>query len=268
MIDTHVHLWDTARMRYAWLADDARPIVEADLRRWSDDGRRVVLVEAGVDTPDVAAETRWFSDLAATHPAVHGFVAAIDLLGPALGSRLDDLQRLPGFVGVRHLLQDTDLPATRPAELSGALGELARRGIVFDACVRAPQLGQLRRVAERAPGTVIVLDHMGKPPVGDPEALDRWRRDLARLADLPEVHCKLSGLPAECVDADHLEAVVAPIVGEALGCFGPDRCLVGSDWPVSDPGFDWCSRVLGLVPDGDRRAVAETNALTIYRRNR
>ena len=269
MIDTHLHLWDTGRLSYSWLRSDPRldrPVTEADLGARAADGRRVVLVEAAVDAADAAAEARWLSRFAQEHPAVHGFVAAIELTDPDLGRTLDQLQELPGLVGVRHLLQDTDLLATRRDDLVAGLDELHRRGLPFDACVRAGQLGQLRRLLADTSGGRVVLDHMGKPPVGVPAALDRWREDLALLAELPHVVCKLSGLPAECPAATDLDAGFAPIVGHALACFGPRRAMVGSDWPVSDPGFDWCARVVEFVPAPDRDDVAETTALTTYRR--
>ncbi len=271
MIDTHLHLWDTERFTYPWLDDEPRlprPLTGRELDTRTTDGRRVVLVEAGVDPRDVEGEARWFARLAASHPKVHGFVAAVDLTREDLGTTLDALQALPGFVGVRHLWQDTTLLSSHPGPLGAALGELARREIAFDACVRAGQLPALHRLVESAPEATIVLDHLGKPPVGDPRGLDRWRADLARLAEVPGVHCKLSGLPAECRDAGELETHLAGIVAHAVGCFGPGRCLVGSDWPVSDPGFDWCARVVGMLPEQDRHAVAEANALTIYRRHR
>lgn len=270
MIDTHLHLWDTLRLAYSWLDDEPRlnrPITGRELDERTTDGRRVVLVEAAVDPADVEGETRWFAELATSHPAVHGFVAAVDLTRVDLEATLDALQARPGFVGVRHLLQDTTLLSSHPGQLAAALAELGRRGIPFDACVRAGQLPALRRLVESVPGTTIVLDHLGKPPVGDPRALDRWRHDLASLAELPGVHVKLSGLPAECHDAGQLDDHLAGIVAYAVACFGPARCLVGSDWPMSDPGFDWCERVVELLPQPHRHAVAEANALTIYRRH-
>ena len=269
MIDAHLHLWDTARLRYSWLAGDPRlnrPVTEAELDVRTGDGRRVVLVEAAVDPGDVEGEWAWFSALAENHPRVHGFVAAVGLTDPDLPAKLDRLRAMPGLVGVRHLLQDTTLLATHRDALIAGLAEVHRRDLSFDACVRAPQLRELRDLLDDAPTGTVVLDHMGKPPVGDPAALDRWRADLARLAELPHVRCKLSGLPAECSGPAELEAALEPIVGHALECFGPQRCLVGSDWPVSDPAFDWCARIIGLVPQPHRDDIAETTALTTYRR--
>jgi len=269
VIDTHLHLWDTARLSYSWLGGDPRlnrPVTELDLTLRTADGRWVVLVEADVDVPHAESEARWLSRLTQEQAAVYGFVAAVRLTDPHLGRTLDRLQALPGLVGVRHLLQGTTLMADHRREVIRGLDELHRRGLPFDACVRAGQLDELRRLLADTSGGPVVLDHMGKPPVGDPRAMDSWREHLAALSELPHVTCKLSGLPAECSTPEELQQALEPVVGHAIDCFGPRRCLVGSDWPVSDPDFDWCTRVIGLVPAPNRDDVAETTALTTYRR--
>ena len=101
------------------------------------------------------------------------------------------------------------------------LGEL---GLPFDACVHRGQLPVLAALADAAPHTTIVLDHLGKPA-----GLDPWRADLAALAARPNVVAKLSGLATQL---DRWEDRVVPYLEHALAVFGPDRCLVGSDWPV------------------------------------
>lgn len=145
---------------------------------------------------------------------------------------------------------------------------LADRAMPFDACVRAHELPALTRLLDRVPELVVVLDHMGKPPIRDREAMRRWRSDLAKIAELPNVHCKLSGLAAECRDDAELDSATDDVVGRALETFGAGRCLVGTDRPVSQTPEDWCERVLRLVPDADRPRVGHDNASAIYRRTR
>ena len=48
----------------------------------------------------------------------------------------------------------------------------------------------------RSPETRFVLDHLGKPAIRSGE-LDPWRDDLRRLAALPNVWCKVSGLKSK-----------------------------------------------------------------------
>lgn len=135
--------------------------------------------------------------------------------------------------------------------------------------MRARELPALTRLLAQVPELTVVLDHMGKPPVQDTaEAVRRWQNDLRELAALPHLHCKLSGLPAECRDEAELDAVAGDIAGHALEVFGAARCLVGTDRPVSRTTQDWCARMLDLVPEADRSRVAHSNAAAIYRRTR
>ena len=86
------------------------------------------------------------------------------------------------------------------------------------------------------PDLRVVLDHLGKPPVDEGIASDagaRWRDGIRSLAALPGLHVKLSGLPAESADAAAYDAHVDDFIRFGLEAFGPERSMLGSDWPVS-----------------------------------
>ena len=266
VIDAHLHVWDTTELDISWVSESTLP--QRTLIPDDDGPRSYVLVEA--DAEDPAQEAAWLSELARTDPRVHGLVVSVALEASGAEQELDRLADLGAVVGVRRLLQDRHL-FDHPGLLRG-LELLTRRDLPFDACVRAGELSALADLLQRAPGRpqrpelTVVLDHMGKPPVGDPTAMVAWRADLERLADLPNVQCKLSGLPAECRDDDELDEVLDDVVTTALGLFGPERCLVGSDRPVSSSAQDWCTRVLSMLPRQHRAAVGHDNAARIYRR--
>ena len=76
-----------------------------------------------------------------------------------------------------------------------------------------------------------VLDHAGKPPIASGD-LRTWRADLARLAALPNMAVKLSGLVTEADWAGWTQADLAPVIDHVLACFGAERTMAGSDWPV------------------------------------
>ncbi|MCA0974299.1 amidohydrolase family protein [Halomonas denitrificans] len=259
MIDTHLHVWDTEVVRIPWLAAAGLPPM-ASIPDGQD--RRYVLVEA--DAHDPAEEANWLIALAERDPRVHGVVASVALELPQAERALANLAEVPQVVGVRRLLQDRELFASRA--LVDGLKRLAGWGLPFDACVRDHELPHLLRLLEQVPELTVVLDHMGKPNPRDGVARDAWQRNLARLAELDRVHCKLSGLPAECHDIDELERHATDMIDLALETFGAERCLVGSDSPVSQDPEDWCERVLARVPAEKRQAVAEDNALNIYHR--
>ncbi|WP_172116881.1 amidohydrolase family protein [Halomonas hibernica] len=260
IIDTHLHIWDTSTVHVSWLAQAGLPSKSAIPERV--EKRQYILVEADADDP--VKEADWLADIAEKDSRVYGIVAGVALEAHDAAERLERVTTLPKLVGVRRLLQDRNL-FNSPYLLQG-MKRLADNGIPFDACVRAGELPALTQLLSQVPELTVVLDHMGKPEVGNKQAMFNWHRDLACLAELPNVHCKLSGLPAECQGSIALEDVTAGVVGAAVELFGPQRCLLGSDYPVSLDTYDWCLRVLELLPAEHRAPIAHENALRIYSR--
>jgi L-fuconolactonase len=236
--DAHVHFWDPGRLHYDWLPDELRrPFLPGDYDGGAD---ALVFVQADCRADEGLAEVEWVSSL--------GAVAAIVAFAPL---EEDPQLEFPPIVrGVRRLLQG------QPDALFDAVVPGVRRCAVFDACVTQDQLPRLTTLAARCPETTIVLDHLGKP-----RALDPWRDDLARLAELPNVRCKLSGLEAELGPRWTLEQV-RPFLERALDVFGPERCLYGSDWPLTRDPARWLAAVTALAP-----ASVLANATTVYNLN-
>ena len=97
-----------------------------------------------------------------------------------------------------------------------------------------------------------------------------WASELRELASQPNVTCKLSGLPTEADRAKWETADLQPYVEHALDCFGSDRLLFGSDWPVINlaGGLSrWLAAVHELLRPLDetaRSAILAGNACRIY----
>lgn len=252
ILDAHLHVWDTSSVPIAWLAKAGLPPRAAIPE--DPEARQYILVEADAD--DAEHEVDWLVALAQHDPRVHGVVASVLLEQRDAATAVEKVAALPEVVGVRRLLQDRDLFGS--SSFVDGLKHLAEHGLPFDACVRAKELPQLISLLERVPELTVVLDHMGKPAIGDIHAMAEWRRQLACLAQRENVCCKLSGLPAECGGA------AEQVVGTAVELFGPQRCLLGSDRPISCDPHDWCQRVLNLLPEAARPAVAYETAFRIY----
>jgi L-fuconolactonase len=94
-----------------------------------------------------------------------------------------------------------------------------------------------------------VLDHVAKRPPDDAA----WSRGVASLAEFPNVACKLSGLLTE-----HDPAGTAEL---ALGWFGTERCMFGSDWPVSTLVAPYSESVSIVGEDPD---VLARTAIRVY----
>lgn len=241
IVDTHVHLYDPTILPYGWMRGDPvldRPHGPAEF----DDAvgavqvERLVFVEVAVDPGRHLDEARRIQALADRDPRIGAIVAHAPVeRGAAVEAELDSLQRLPALRGIRRLIQDEPDPAfcLAPDFVEG-VRRVGARGLVFELCLRAGrgQLGPATELVRRCPDTRFVLDHLGKPPVAA-GTLDPWRQEIAELARCSNVVCKLSGLITEADPARWTRDQLRPYLEHALACFGPERVMYGSDWPVS-----------------------------------
>lgn len=241
-VDAHLHVIDPTRFAYPWLADVPRiDAVHLPSDIATSRSPRFVHVQAGTVPEHGLAEARWIQELAdGDYPEIAGIVAFAPLeRGAAVAGELAALRELPRMRGVRRLLQDEDdLFLAAPAFREG-LAEVRRAGLTFDACIRWWQLPALADLLAAEPDLPVVLDHLGKPPITEPfdgENGRAWLAGIRRLAELPRVHVKLSGLPAEATDPFAGASSLGPWLRAAADAFGADRCMTGSDWPVSRDG--------------------------------
>lgn len=276
IVDAHVHVWDPRVLTYPWLRDAgaaAAPHLPDAIDRAHGQSTRMVFVQADCLPEQSVAEVRWVAE--AAWPELAGVVAAADLRDTALGDRLDELGSAGPLRGIRHLLQGEAVERFEEPALRRGLETLAARDLPFDACVRHEQLGALADLLEQVPALRVVLDHIGKPPVADgiDSAPGRaWRTGIERIAALPGTYVKLSGLIPEAPDERTLRRNGPAFVRAALAAFGPDRAMLGSDWPVSgiwgpDIGFAaWVDLVREQTPDrASWDAVATVSATRFYR---
>ncbi|APW43778.1 amidohydrolase family protein [Rhodoferax saidenbachensis] len=233
LIDAHQHFWRLADRAGHWpppaLAPIHRDFLPVDLAP--------LLAQTGVagtvlvQSLPTMADTRQLLQLAAQHSVVKGVVGWVDLLAPDAPSQITELARHRQLKGLRPMLQD--LPDTRwiaQAALAPAIHAMQAHGLVLDALVLPQHLGALLEFAQRFADLPIVIDHAAKPEIAR-GLLDPWRQDMAALAALPHVHCKLSGLLTEAGVHTHPPAL-KPYVDHLFATFGPERLIWGSDWPV------------------------------------
>ena len=233
MIDSHQHFWTIARGDYDWMGPHVAPLLRdfgpADLApSMARAGiTRTILVQAAATD----AETDFLLDLAAETPFVAGVVGWIDMDSDAFSDRLAALRERLKLVGLRPMLQDLpdDAFILRPRVLRH-LAEIAETGLVFDILCFTRHLPHVRRALSSTPHLRAVLDHAAKPEIAS-RRLDPWRDEIAALAAFPNVSCKLSGLVTEAGPNWTLDDL-RPSVDHLVACFGPDRLMFGSDWPV------------------------------------
>jgi L-fuconolactonase len=232
-IDAHHHLWTLARGDYGWLTPDLAPIYRdfqlSDLApHLSAVGiEGTILVQAA----PAEAETKFLLDIAENAELVRGVVGWTDFDAADGVARIDALAARNLLVGLRPMVQDIgDDDWLLGSALAPLLAAMARNGLIFDALVLPRHLPKLLRVIGSHPDLEFVLDHCGKPRLATGE-MAIWQRDIALLAEHPNIVCKLSGLVTEAAP-DWQIADLRQAVDHVLACFGPRRMLWGSDWPV------------------------------------
>ncbi|WP_221029467.1 amidohydrolase family protein [Actomonas aquatica] len=275
-IDSHVHFWDRGLLPYPWLNElpaIAEPHLPAhyQIETRAVPPEKIVFLQCVGEIASWRAEVQWVERLALDDPRIAGIVATAPLDAGADTLRiLDDLTQYPLVRGVRHNTQDEPRGFARSAAYVAGCQAAGERGLSVDLCCYHPELRDLTALVEQCPGTRFVLNHLGKPGIRR-KLIDAWRLDIAALAGHPHVWAKLSGLVTEADWAQWTAPDLQPYVDHLLECFGVDRILFGSDWPVvklasNHPRWLHTAQDLttGLTAD-DRDAVFYRNALRFYR---
>jgi L-fuconolactonase len=136
------------------------------------------------------------------------------------------------LVGIRHQVHDeADPDWLRRADVQRGLAALSARDLTYDFLVRTRELPAATATAKAFPQTRFVLDHCAKPPIADGGSTE-WSDRIAALAACGNVWCKVSGLATEAKWSDWDTERLFPYVQHVAKCFGEDRLIYGSDWPV------------------------------------
>ncbi|WP_432288926.1 amidohydrolase family protein (plasmid) [Aminobacter sp. BA135] len=255
IIDAHHHLWDLGMGRHPWLVPAAggrdslgdlgplrRNYLPGDYLRDAR-GHNVIAtvhVEAGWASDDMTDETRWLESLDKTGGVAARYVAQVPLADSNVQELLEEHAAFARVVGVRDILSwDLD-PARRFASSDGIMDEpvwraglrlVQRHGLVFDLMVFPRQLASAARLASAFPNLRFVLNHCGSPIDRDGEGMRVWRDGLRQLARQDNVAIKISDLVA--YDHDWTLDSLRPVVMHCIDCFGAERAMFGSDFPVA-----------------------------------
>jgi L-fuconolactonase len=261
-IDAHQHFWRFEPAEYEWIEDS----MAALQRDFLPDDLRPLLDAAGLDgcvavqTRQSLEETAFLLQLADTHPFIVGVVGWVDLQSADVERQLESAARHAKLVGIRHIVQAEPDGFMRGAAFRRGIAAMERAGLAYDILIYARQFPEAIELAAAFPGQRFVLDHLGKPDIRG-HGFDAWRRHLDRIAALPNVWAKLSGLVTEAEWSRWTPETLEPYVAAALEAFGAKRLMIGSDWPVCTVAADYVT-VMKIVRDVmDGRPAAERDAV-------
>jgi len=274
IIDPHHHLWtETHGTRYMteeFLADatDGHNIVATIFAEcashYREDGPEHLRCVGETEFADRIARESLGSN--AGPKLCAGIVAKADLmLGGAKVAEILDAHRAASptrFRGIRRMtawdedpqlnfpIVETRAGMMSDAQFRAGFAELQKRGLVFDAWLYHPQLGELEALARAFPQTTIVLDHIGTPLRMVRFAADKnavfadWKAGIQRLAACPNIVVKLGGLGMAFCAPDWVGSSNDRLLSERMAestrnyylsvidLFTPTRCMFESNFPV------------------------------------
>ena len=229
-IDTHQHFWNYTPEGASWitpemgiLKNDILPAHVAPIMHHY--GLQSCIA---VQSRHTEEENAFLLAGAAQHPFIRGVVGWVDLCSRNVWRRLAYYARFPKLKGFRHLLQDEpDKKMILRPDFQKGIAKLKRYGFTYDIQVGEYQLMDVAKLAVAHPEQPFVLDHMGNPNIKSKKILE-WKRRISRVAQCPNVYCKVSRLAT----ATDREADIRPYLDVVFEAFGPHRLMFGSDWPV------------------------------------
>ena len=174
-----------------------------------------------------------------------------------------------------------------PAFRAG-VARLGRRGLTYDTYHYHHQNRDFAALARAVPDTLMVLDHFGTPlGVGEyanrrEEIFTDWQASIAEIARCDNVVAKLGGLAMPDNGFGWNEAERPPTSDEfvaaqrryylhTIECFGPDRCMFESNFPVDRLSLSYqvlwngLKKIAAPFSPGERDAMFFGTATRVYR---
>lgn len=274
-IDAHQHFWSYSSdaADYGWMGPDMS-------RLHNDFGPSELapLLSAigfsgsvAVQARETEAENDVLLRLTEENSIVKGVVGWLDLSDPAVEGRIARYADHPAFKGVRMLIHDhpdPDFASSEPHRRGVAL--LDKYGLSYDLLLKPPHLPSATELVDSLPGTRFVIDHIAKPRIaqGWDEA---WASGMAVIAERDNVWCKLSGMVTEAEWDRWNDAPYARYLDFVLEKFGPERLMIGSDWPVALCATDYVTSMKVVIDwaaklsDQEADAILGRTCQTFYR---
>ena len=234
-IDSHQHYWHFNTADYGWMGENMSVIKRdflptdllPELKSIDFDGSVAVQARQSLE------ETNWLLQLADEHPHIKGVVGWLDLQSEQVEAQIAAFAKHPKAVGVRHVIHDEeDIDfMLRPAFIRG-VQQLEKYDLAYDILIFPTHLANtIEFVKQFSDKQIFVVDHIAKPLIKD-GIVSPWKEDIAALAKFPNVYCKLSGMITEADWNTWKPENIRPYLDVIMEAFGPERILIGSDWPV------------------------------------
>ncbi|MEM9829216.1 MAG: amidohydrolase family protein [Bacteroidota bacterium] len=275
IVDTHVHFWELDRLEYPWLENNESSLSQdfllADYQRVTQGYRveKIVFVESGRVPWQYLEEVKWVHQLAKQNDLISSMVAYFPVdQGESARAELEELATYPLVQGVRSM-GNTEEQVTS-AQYQEGLHLLSELDLSLDIHISTADVDDYLTLVDQHPNLRFVLNHLGLPDVKN-GVLNAWKSGMQRLAERPNVVCKLSGLLTRCHSEQIDSHFLRPYILTPLEYFGAERLMFGSDWPVLTRADTFCSWVqlleetIGELTLSELTQIFSKTAQEVYR---
>jgi L-fuconolactonase len=276
IVDTHLHLWDIKKLKYPWLNDTPalnRTFSLDDYNKacGSIKVEKMVFMQCECLPSQYLQEVEWITELSLKETRISGIVSWAPLeKGEKVRPEIELLKNINLVKGIRRIIQfEPDLQFCLSSDFIRGVNLLAEYDLTFDICISYIHNKNIIKFIKKCPNVPMILDHIGKPNIKG-KVLDPWRYEISEISKYQNVYCKLSSLATE---ADHLNWTIndiRPYVDHLIQCFGFDRLMFATDWPVSSlaANIPTCVNTLASILEGcspaELKKVFVSNALNFY----
>ena len=310
IIDTHHHLWENTSMwgRYVledlWADTESGHNIEQTVFIDCRSGYRT----DGPEHLRPVGETEFVAEVAAESAKTDGKATIAAIVSHAdmrLGEAVEEVLAAHEeagrglFRGIRHAGPSDDTGTLtnagrgRPCPYGEegfrkGVHTLGKLGYTYDTWHFFHQNRDYLALAQAVPETTMILDHFGTPlGVGayagkQDEIFVQWKEDVAAIAECPNVVAKLGGLamPDNGFGWDKRDTPpTSDEFAEAQGryylhtieCFGPERCMFESNFPVDKLSVSYhvmwngMKKIVADFSDDEKHAMFYGTAVRVYR---
>jgi L-fuconolactonase len=271
IIDTHQHFWKYDPVNYSWINDEMQVIrkdfLPHDLALVVNEHKLQGTIAVQADQTE--AETDWLLELAAKNDFIQGVVGWVDLRSSNIEERLQHYTQFKKLKGFRHVLQGEEPSFMLQKDFLSGISKLQQFNFTYDILIYPKHLAAALDLVRQFPAQKFVIDHVAKPHIKDGK-IDEWKAGMQALSQQQNVYCKISGMVTEAEWKNWTAGQLQPYIDAVVECFGIDRIMYGSDWPVCLVASSY-TRWLQTVKDyfssysaEEQEKVYSSNAIKFY----
>jgi len=230
------------------------------------------------DEPGAWGETIWIDEISKSHGFPHSIIGHVNLNNDNAEYVINKhLESSNLFNGIRHNQFNhdsdkdfifSDINMMQSDKWLKNFKLLKKYNLSFDLGCFYNQLMDASDVAKDNPEIKIILNHVGQPIKRGSSEFIRWKEGIKQISNNKNVYCKLSGVAL----TDHNWSVesINKIFEYVIDCFGVNRCLVASNFPVDklfgsyDQIYNAYKEILQIYSYDENKKLFSDNANEIY----